>query len=158
MLLKVYNALQTRLNSIPEVKLIDWFNDQYAGTIHAEPGIFIEFPEPILWETLRQQTQQGKLIVRVHAYSKVIAMQDKNLNTDAIDKHFTITQAIFACLQGFRQPDGDHLLFNSMMRTNLTHHQYMQGWFITTQDFECNIYDIQQLPSTQKPLPNIIVQ
>lgn len=140
------------------MKIIDWFNDQYAGTIHAEPGIFIEFPDPIIWETLREQTQQGQLTIRIHVFSKVIAMTDKSLNTDAIQRHFEITKEVFQRLQGYREQNGDTLLFNSMMRTNTMHHQYMQGWFVTTQDFECEVYDIQEVQTTQRPPVNVIIQ
>jgi len=42
MLNEIYKALKERLSGIEGVKHLDWFNDQYNGIIHAEPGIFIE--------------------------------------------------------------------------------------------------------------------
>ena len=156
MLLKVYNVLKARLEGITGVKHIDWFNDQYEGIIHIEPGIFIDFPEPINLETLRGETQQGKLITRIHVYSKVIAMQDKSLNQEAIERHFEIVKEVFRRLQGFRSGENGKLLFNSMMRVNLTHHQYMQGWFVTTQDFESIVYDIEEKTTIAKPPVEII--
>ncbi|MEA3450281.1 MAG: hypothetical protein U9Q83_00090 [Bacteroidota bacterium] len=155
MLLPVYNALQTKLNGIPNVQHLDWFNDQYAGTIHAEPGIFIEFPEPIPTEILRKNTQQGELIIRIHVYSKAVAQIDKSIDKTVIAKHFDITEEVFQRLQGFRSADEDKLLFNSLDRTAFQHHQYMQGWFVTTQDFECIIYDMK--PEDTTPAPDALI-
>ena len=158
MLLKVYNELQTKLIDVPNVKLVEWFNDQYSGTIHAEPGIFIEFPNPIPMETLRKKTQQGDLLIRIHVYSKLIAKVDKSLDKSIIERHFNITDSVFQLLQGFRSVEGDKLLFNSLDRIEIQHHQYLQGWFVTTQDFECVLYDIKSEILTPTPSPEITIE
>lgn len=155
MLLPVYNALQTKLDGIQDVKHLDWFNDQYAGTIHAEPGIFIEFPDDIPMATVRKATQQGDLTIRIHVYSKLVPMQDKSLDKSIIEKHFAIVQEVFKRLQGFRAESGDNLLFNSMNRTIFQHHQYMEGWFVTTQDFETMLYEMEQFQEITSPVADV---
>ena len=56
MLLEAYRAIKTELeNKTTGIKLIDWFNDQYNGTIHTVPAVFVEFPKPLQFETLKGQ-------------------------------------------------------------------------------------------------------
>lgn len=158
MLLKAYNALQTKLNDIPNIKHLDWFNDQYAGTIHAAPGIFIEFKDPLIMETLSKGVQQAPFSTTIHVYSKVVPQQDKSLDLVKIAEHFEIVQEVYSRLHGFRANDGDNLLFNSLSRKAYQHHQYMQGWFVTTQDFESIIYDIAETTVAPSPKPTVIIE
>jgi len=83
-------------------------------------------------------------LVRVHAFSKLVAMQDKSFDKTVISAHFDLVNEIYRLLQGFSADyDDGNKLFNSMMRTGSEHHQYMQGWFVTTQDFSSIVYDIE---------------
>ncbi len=132
------------------MKIIDWFNDQYAGVIHAEPAIFIEFPDALEFETLRQDVQQAEFTIRIHLASKAIQKQDRTISEDVIETHFNICDKIYYKLQGYRLQEGDMLIFNSLARTNYEHHQYMQGWMVTTQDFEGVIYQDERQQQTVK--------
>ena len=107
--------------------------------------------------TTRKATQHGDLTVRIHVFSKLVAMQDKSLDKTVIEKHFAIVQEAYTRLQGFRENDGENLIFNSMNRTVFQHHQYLQGWFVTTQDFECMIYNIEEELTHAVPEPQISV-
>lgn len=140
MLLKLYQNLKNQLLTINDVKIIEWFNDQYAGTIHAAPAIFIEFPGQIRFETLRKQTQQAPFIARIHMVSKAIMKQDMSIDESLVSAHFDSCEQIYQLLQGHRAVDGDNLLFNSLSRSVFEHHQYMKGWLVTTQDFEAMLY------------------
>ena len=151
MINEVYKILKERLNGISGVKHIDWFNDQYSGIIHSEPGIFIEFVGNQRAETLRGQTQQIELNVRIHVYSKVIMKEDKSVDEGKIDSHFEIVQEVYRRLQGYRYGQGNGLTFNSMQRTGIEHHQYMRGWFVTTQDFTMMGYDIEEGLTATRP-------
>ena len=141
MLNEVYKQLKERLEGISEVKHLDWFNDQYSGIIHTEPGIFIEFIGNQRTETLRGQVQQIAIKVRIHVYSKVISKEDKSLPEAKINTHFEIVKEVYRRLQGYRYGESGQLLFNSMQRVAIEHHQYLRGWFVTTQDFEMMGYE-----------------
>jgi hypothetical protein len=158
MLLKPYKNLKSQLSDIEGIKLIDWFNDQYAGTIHTEPAIFIEFPVALKFETKSKQIQQAPFVVRVHMVTKAIQKQDNSILESVIDSHFASCEAIYYKLQGYRYAENDKLIHNSLARTEFMHHQYMQGWMISTQDFECMLYQHEQVKEkTEMPNPVITI-
>lgn len=154
MLLKPYNYLKNQLSSIAEIKLIDWFNDQYSGTIHTAPAVFIEFPGNLRFETLRKNVQQAPFIARIHTISKVLMNADNSIDAASIQLHENINDAIYARLQGCRLIDTDRLLCNSLSRSVYEHHQYLQGWMVTTQDFESVIYQ-HEVPAITIPRPDV---
>lgn len=140
MLLTPYRALKSQLSQISGIKLVDWFNDQYAGTIHTAPAIFVEFPNQLRFETLRKGVQQAPFLVRIHMVSKVIMKQDNSVEEAKVEQHFTSCEAIYNRLHGLRHIDNEKLIFNSLSRSNFEHHQEMKGWMVTLQDFEAMIY------------------
>jgi len=141
MLLKPYKNIKDRLSGVTGVKHIDWFNDQYSGIIHTAPAVFIEFPNPLIFETLNETIQQAPLLVRVHTASKVLSEKDKSINELQVETHFAICNEIFKLLQGYRGTDGELLIFNSLLRTQFLHHQYLKNWMISTQDFAGMLYE-----------------
>jgi|GEM_PF-2104271 len=141
MLLKPYLVLKEKLETLPGIKLIDWFNDQYAGTIHAAPAVFVEFPVPLRFQTLREDFQMSAFAVRIHIATVAKADQSKRIDSNLIAAHDTLVDSVYSLLQGFwaAHTDGKKM-FDSLGRTAYEHHQYMQGWLVTTQDFESRIY------------------
>lgn len=148
MLLEPYQKLKEKLTGINLVKKIDYFNDQYSGILHTIPVLFIEFPETLRFETISKQQQQADFKARIHVVSKVMQNADKSIDENSIGQHFTICNDVFFRLQGYRADDGTRLIFNSLTRTVFEHHQEMQGFMVTTQDFEGIIY--AYLPELQK--------
>ena len=140
MLLTPYRALRSQLSQVSGIKLVDWFNDQYSGTIHTAPAIFIEFPNQLRFETLRKGVQQASFLARIHMVSKVIMKQDSSVEEDRVEQHFISCNEIYNRLQGLRHLENEKLVFNSLSRSAFEHHQYLKGWMITTQDFEGMIY------------------
>jgi len=107
-------------------------------------------------ETLSGQTQRIDVRVTIHVYSKILAKEDKSLPQDKIDRHFEIVKEVYKRLQGWRKGiDEKTILFNSMQRVSLQNHQYMQGWFVTTQDFVMEAYEIEEKQTIQKPAVNL---
>ncbi len=158
MLLKTYQKIKQKLSVIPEVKLLTWFNDQYEGTIHTVPAIFIEFPNELLLETLSKKNQQAPLTVRIHTVSKLISETDGSINETDIESHEAINDQVYNLLHGLVAKENDKLIFNSLARTRYLQHQYLQGWYVTTQDFEGIIYENQieqTLTTIPKPVVNI---
>ena len=148
--MKPYQQLKQQLTGIANVKLIEYFNDQYAGVLHTSPVLFIEFPQPLEFETRSKDEQQAAFTVRVHTVTKVMHNADKSIDETGLDKHFGICNDVFIRLQGFRAEDtaNKRLIFNSLARTRFEHHQEMQGFMVSTQDFEGIIFDY--MPELQK--------
>lgn len=141
MLEKIETKIETKLSSITEVKLIDWFNDQYSGTLHTVPAIFIEFPDSLVWKTLRGTFQSSNINVRIHLASKILPDLSGKLSKTLISEHEEIVDKIFYAISGYNDNyDSGEKLFESLRRTALERIQYLKGWFITTQDFHTTIY------------------
>jgi hypothetical protein len=156
MLLKPYQNLKSQLSSISGIKLIEWFNDQYAGTIHAAPAIFVEFLGELRFETVSKQTQQAAFTARIHLASKAISKQDGSIDDSLVSAHFGLCDEIYKLLQGHRAMNVDKLMFNSLSRSAFEHHQYMKGWLVTTQDFEGMLYQLKTVETGDKPAISIL--
>ncbi len=142
MLLEAYRAIKNKLQTdIPELKLIDWFNDQYSGTIHTVPAVFIEFPNELNFKNARREFQISKFKARIHLVTKALSDNSKHIKEELIQEHETLSQKIFYSLhQLWAMYEADKKLFDSLTRTTYQHYQYLKGWLITTQDFESQIY------------------
>lgn len=142
MLLQAYDALSAKLGAITQIKLIDWFNDQYSnGIIHITPAVFVEFPVPMRFKTNREQFQQSDFTVRIHLANVAIADASKRIQRSVLAEHETVVQEIYRALHGcWAMLTPELKLFDSLDRTAYQHHQYMQGFLVTTQDFQSRIY------------------
>ena len=158
MLLQPFLKIKDKLTAdVAGIKFVDWFNDQYAGTIHTAPAVFVEFPTELRFQTLRAQFQQSPFTVRIHLATKALADQTKHINPQLIEQHEIMTDEIYYALQGFgTQLSPTQKLFESLGRTAYKHHQYMQGWLVTTQDFESRIYQHAEIKPTY-PVTDVAV-
>jgi len=149
MLLDAYNALSAKLTTdVSEIKLIDWFNDQYSGTIHTVPAVFVEFPVPLKFKTLRGGFQTAPFIVRIHVVTKALADASKTIDPALLQIHETIVYKVYKSIHGFGASyTNEKKLFTSLNRFDLTHHQYIKGWLMTTQDFQSEIYQHEDVPT-----------
>jgi len=157
MLKKVFDKLKERLAMVPDVKLVDWFNNQYEGVIHAAPCIFVDFPKPITMGQLRGRVQHGLLTVRIHAVSKVVNRADYSIDPAGIELHEVLVDNIYAVLQQYSATENGSIpIFGTMSRNEVEHHPYNKGWMITTQDFVCLVN--QNEVSISAPITGIEIE
>lgn len=57
MLNEIYKQVKRCLNTVPGLQGVEWFNNQYQGIIHAEPVVFVEFPEPVVPDPVTKTTR-----------------------------------------------------------------------------------------------------
>ena len=156
MLLKIYKNLKATLNTIGSINHIGWFNDQYSGTIHTTPAIFIEFPNALQFETMSKDLAQAALTVRIHIVNKAVSAQDGEISEGVLLSHENLNSFIYGSLQGLSQYDAGLEVHNSLNRVTYEHHQYMKGWLVTTQDFEAEIYQHNEITTLEtKPKAEI---
>ena len=139
MLNQVFKLIKQKLSDIEGIKIIDWFNDQYGGIIHTEPGIFLEFVGTIQTRQMSKEVDEYDVRLRVHLYSKLIMKEDKSFDEAKIDKHFELVEQIYQRLQGYWY-ESEEMKINSLQRVEMEHHQYLRGWFVTTQDYAFVVY------------------
>ena len=160
MLLNPFNAIKQQLADVPDIKLITWYNDQVkAGVLHTEPVILIEFPDELNTETLNRQSQQAGLLTRVHVIHKLHTDKDGSIKQNIMQLHEDAATAIFDRLHEFAKegPNGTELSSNERIAYRLDMDN--PGWAITTQDFDCLLYQpVVSSPYaiSAKPGPKII--
>jgi len=146
MLYEAYKAIETELAKITEIKLVDWFNDQYQGTIHTVPAAFVEFPAPLRFKTLRNGFQMAPFTVRIHTVSKALSDISKKIPDDLLTEHDELVESVFTGIHRLSANiENGKRIFDPLERTDLQHHQYISGWLMTTQDFTSNIYQHEEL-------------
>lgn len=66
----LYTALKTKLEAIPALKSIDWYNAQYQNTekefAEPYPAVYIEFIDPVNFNTGGEKWQHATLRFRAH--------------------------------------------------------------------------------------------
>ena len=160
MLLKPYQIIKNQLITIEAIKLITWFNNQIqAGTLHTAPVALIEFPDDLNPETLNRQQQQAELVTRVHLVSKIHSGKDGSIDDTLMQAHELLAQLIYDKLHGYSYEENNEQIINSLDRVNYGLDMNNPGWAITTQDFECLLYQPTVTPMYiphEKPPANII--
>lgn len=138
----IYETLRpVLLAAVPEAKVIEWFNNQYEGIIHATPAVFVEFPDELPMGQMGNGVDGADTIIRIHLVSKVLSGQDGQMNADNIREHFDGVKTIHSALRGWSH-EGE-VSCNSLLRVAMQHHPYNKGWLITTQDYSTSLYEQQ---------------
>jgi len=144
-LTNVYLFIEEILKTIPELKLITWYNGQQAqNVLHITPAVYVEFPEPLPTQTLGAVCkQQANLKIRVSLLSKILSDNAGQINTDIIREHENIAILIFKKLQNRRfDYNGNSSAISSLQRTNFELNMQTPAMAATIQDFECTITSV----------------
>jgi len=140
MLYEIFKDLQGKLSDIVGVKLVDWFNNQYDGTILQSPVIYIEFPEALTLSQQSQLYQTSDTVVRIHVVSKILSGVDGRIYDDALTGHEFICTAVYERLHGQSDSNETNGRYSHLCRTKYQHWHHNKGWMLTTQDFETIAY------------------
>jgi hypothetical protein len=160
----IFQFIHDQLEVETQIKLITWYNNQdINGIIHTEPAVFVEFPETLQCQQLREQYQQAELTVRVHLVSKIHKAKDGSISNALVAGHEQIAQLIYHRLhlkpvEAIVQPEGAApgvltRFTNTLTRTALQFAMTETGWAITQQDFQCMIYQRPVFPPQKIPMP-----
>lgn len=151
----IFNFIRNRIAGHPSIKLVTWYNNQDSeGTIHADPAVFIEFPDTLNIENLQGQTQQSEITVRVWLFTKIHSAKDGSINGELLQAHETIAQDIYHALHLFGiRDENDGIVTNSLTRVGFTLDMSEPGWAITKQDFACMVYQHPVYPNQKIDWP-----
>jgi hypothetical protein len=154
MLYKFFNSIATRLSSgVSALEGVEWFNDQYNGTILKAPMAFVEFPEPIPVEEVSKDLTRSEMTVRIHVVSKVLTKVDNTVPDQAVIDHEDVVVAVRDQLRGYTltetiltvipedPPEPESILSETLDISNklnwrrVQHFHKFQGWMVTTLDY-----------------------
>jgi hypothetical protein len=136
----LYKAIKDRLvTELPDLKDVQWFNNQYAGVIHAEPIALIEFPSPVPVLEISKQTSRATIDVCVHIISKSMSDTDKSITDAQVKAHDDLGDAAVVALNNFA-PVYDSLSAGSKLIYSgfESDHSYI-GWLVTKLSFTTKI-------------------
>ncbi len=153
----IYTALEKRLKTIPELKIIDWFANQYEPSeeedfVWQTPAVFLEFA-PCVWLTTGENTiQEALMTLTVHTVTD---------NNYADSKRFTATQHLaiqrkvhkalheFTCALSYIDPNvsnqTDHVLLNELTRVGSESDHVLNVIIATKQTYTAQVFDLDEL-------------
>lgn len=108
----LYNKIKERLEQIPAIKSVDWFNQQYQNTEkdNAEPypAVYVEFSDPTNWKTAGQKMQSATMRVELH----VVVHDLKTVPNSCLE----LMQTVFKKLYHHVVFDGDNQITTELDR------------------------------------------
>lgn len=159
---ELYRVLEKHLtDNVPELNLVDWDLAQYEqdgeDAVRTTPALYIGYRE-IEWRTHNRYTQRGVMRMRITLVSQT-AYGDRNDMTDVTHiNHPGIERKVYRALQGRRfnlsdvpgvnldEGDTDVVLIETINRTMQEPHSTLSNFVVTTQEFECVIFDYSAMP------------
>ena len=139
MLFNFYKDIRAKLQPIPDLKAIDWFNNQYEGVIAVAPVIFIEFPKELKFDQASFDHRETTLIIRLHVVSAAVANQDGSIKDDVIQEHEAIAERAIKLVEAARITGVDGEM-SRLIFTGYSHYHRHKGWMVTLLDFETDIF------------------
>lgn len=138
MLYKYYKALKTTLVQITGINSVEWFNNQYEGTILNDKVVWIEFPEPVVPAEVSKDMQRADLRIRLHVVSRVLQRVDSTIADTEIIGHETMSTHVLEALRATQLTNDDGNLITTKLRWALWQHFHKyEGWMVTWIEFVC---------------------
>ncbi|MES2732874.1 MAG: hypothetical protein V4714_14060 [Bacteroidota bacterium] len=152
MLKFIFLLLEQRLLSLPELREVDWFNNQYAPSeeeevMYAAPAAYLEFLSITDLQTEGRKAQKGTVPFRVHVVTELFTDNDNRFKSAALE-HYDIVNLVSKQLLGHSAllsdlPDyaaiqntpGDQQVYNSVTRTGIIPDHKRSHLMLTVMDF-----------------------
>lgn len=140
----LYTLIKTQLNGIQDIKLIDWYNEQYQNydSEKAIPrkAVFIEILDPINWEEMTPG-QSGQVRFRLHC--AVFDVKDSPLVA------LNLTQKVFTALQRKTLLDKDgNQITTELIRSESSMPKRYDQMKVTLTTFVTQLYDASGIDET----------
>jgi len=165
----VHELLAARLQAVPAVRHVDWYNQQDADGQDNKlpfpaPAVFMEY-EPVQWNTMHRSIQEAELRFRV----RILALQYSNRRENPSYGPHQLVNGVYLTLHGYnaRLSDTaaysgipaalDHTLISSIQRigSQYDHRQGNRQRFVDT--YKCSVYDATKRLAKQSVTPDFQV-
>ncbi|MBS4057769.1 MAG: hypothetical protein KGZ82_10675 [Bacteroidales bacterium] len=104
----LYKALKRGIYDLTGVEDVNWFHG-YENIVLREQGIFIDFPDEILFEKITKSMKRAPVRIRLHVYTKVIRDVDGYVPHEQAEAHDTFALMVRDQLdnKGLFEAEGD---------------------------------------------------
>ena len=132
MLYPHFKSIKERLGAqVGGLKTIQWFNNQYAGIIHAEPLALIEFPDGMDVIAVSKNTFRTEFPIRIHVISRAVSDSDEVIDDNQVEAHDALVNEVLAALKHWMPVTDEGTLGTPLVHTRYqTVHEY-KGWLVT---------------------------
>lgn len=150
----IYTVLKQGLNTVPGIKKIDWYNEQYRNTEDEKatryPAVYIEFSDGINWMQSGDKWQHGILSVSLHCV--LFDILDSPVRT------LQFAQDVFTCInsKGLYDADGNQLS-TELVRIRSSFPKRYNQLKVAVLEFECEIFDTTDRPIVVGSNPDFII-
>ncbi|OGX23344.1 MAG: hypothetical protein A3K54_00060 [Omnitrophica WOR_2 bacterium RBG_13_44_8] len=126
-----YKSIKDRIASqVKDLKDTQWFNDQYSSIIHAEPIVFIEFPDIVNEQWISKETSRAAIPVTIHVVSKSMADNDASISDAQVKDHDDLAVLVRDALKAYQLTYAGSSLGSKLQLTGYqAAHQY-KGWLV----------------------------
>lgn len=135
MLREIYMQIKQLANTVPGVQDVTWYNQQYEGVIHVEPGVFIEFPDPIVPDPVSKTNKMAPLRIRVHVFSSILSEADGSVPDGQVEDHDNLAENVLNVLDGITLVKDEKEL-KVLKMISWQHYHKWSGWMVTFIEFE----------------------
>ena len=141
MLYPIYKSIKARLQlQVTSLKDIQWFNNQYAGVIHAEPLALVEFRDELNIAEISKITTRANCAINIHVLSKAIGDSDGTITDNQVETHEALVAQVSTALRHWSPTSelGAALGSAFIYTTHKIDHSY-NGWLVTVITFTTKI-------------------
>lgn len=141
MLFPIYKSVKERLaEQVSQLKDIALFNNQYAGLIHTEPLLLIEFPDAVDVTSVSKTHNRSLTSIRLHVISKGVSDADNTITDKQIEDHESLVSEVLSAADLFTPSDSDSI----SLSTKLQYIRYQKvndykGWLVTQLTFNLKL-------------------
>lgn len=145
MLYEIYTAIKSHLNDADTegiIKGIEWYNVQYESTIATTPRVFIEFPDPLVFNQFTKDARKTPVKVRLHVVTQAVTLADGAIDDATASTHEAVAEMVRAAIEGYaptteiNNVETRHA--TSLHLTGWQHWHKYKGWMVTFVEFTAN--------------------
>lgn len=147
----IKQKLEEKLREIPEVKSVDWYNEQYQNTdkehVEAYPAVYIEILDPVNWIPAGEQMQHGTMNVKLH-----VVVDSLLLSPEPV---MDLSQLVFLKINDSAFNHEEHQITGRWIRTATDMPKRYRKLKVMKTTFEAEVYDLTAMGELE-PLENVI--
>lgn len=128
----MYQALKTALAPVGGLESVQWYNNQYEGTMSNEPTVFIEF-DPLEIDPVARMAGQTDIGVHLHVVTDASGDIPGQISDATVEAHHTLAEEVLETIEGYYLPF-DGATTRPLELIGWTPQYIYNGWLVTIID------------------------